>query len=124
MLNHTRQVTRKSMPYSVGEVQDDEIVFSAAAFAALGSPQRLAIVLKLVRAGPNGLTMGDLGERVGITGSVLTHHLKHLVAAGIVFQHKHGRHVTCYVEHGLMVQLSDFLLAECCADADRVVQSD
>ena len=57
---------------------------AAAAFAALGSEQRLGILQVLVRAGPEGLSMGELGERSGVRGSTLTHHLRILTAAGLV----------------------------------------
>ena len=52
---------------------------AASTFAALGSEQRLTVLRTLVRAGPEGLSIGDLGARTGITGSTLTHHLKLLV---------------------------------------------
>lgn len=54
----------------------------AAAFAALGWEQRLDILKVLVSAGPEGLSIGELGERNGIRGSTLTRHLKILIAAG------------------------------------------
>ncbi|MEO0918895.1 MAG: helix-turn-helix domain-containing protein, partial [Pseudomonadota bacterium] len=57
---------------------------AASTFAALGSEQRLHVLRTLVRAGPEGLSIGTLGERAGITGSTLTHHMKLLSAAGLV----------------------------------------
>ena len=42
-----------------------QITLAASAFAALGSEQRLAIVKRLVKAGPSGLAMADLGDAVG-----------------------------------------------------------
>ena len=60
-----------------------QVTRAATAFAALGSEARLSILHRLVRAGPSGLPIGALGEDVGITGSVLTHHVKHLVSAGL-----------------------------------------
>ena len=95
-----------------------EITLAATAFAALGSEHRLAILRRLVRAGPGGLPMGALGEEVGVTGSVLTHHLKQLVSAGLVTQRREGRRVLCSVDLMAVEQLSHFLIAECCADQD------
>jgi DNA-binding transcriptional ArsR family regulator len=90
---------------------------AAAAFAALGSEQRLAVLRALVRAGPEGLSIGALGERAGITGSTLTHHVKILRAAGLVRQLRQGRSVICAAAaHGELQALADFLLSECCAD--------
>lgn len=93
-----------------------ELTLAATAFAALGSEHRLAILRRLVRAGPSGVTIGDLGEAVGVTGSVLTHHLKQLVSAGLLTQRKDGRRILCSVDHKAVEALSQFLIAECCAD--------
>jgi len=93
------------------------IVEAASAFAALGSEQRLAILETLVRAGPGGLMMGELGERAGVTGSTLTHHLKILATSGLVQQEKRGRSIVCAaVEFRTVESLSKFLLRNCCLD--------
>ena len=90
---------------------------TASAFAALGSEQRLAVLRCLVRAGPEGLTIGDLGHRSGITGSTLTHHVKILAQAGLVSQTRKGRSIICAAAgYGELRALSDFLLSDCCAD--------
>ncbi len=56
------------------------VFVTASAFAALGSEQRLLVLRTIVRAGPDGLRIGELGERSGVTGSTLTHHMKILTA--------------------------------------------
>ena len=95
-----------------------DLTEAAASFAALGSEQRLQVLKVLVRAGPDGLSIGELGERAGVTGSTLTHHMKLLAAAGLVQQVKDGRRIICIgAEYERMKELSAFLLNECCADA-------
>ena len=90
----------------------------ASTFAALGSEQRLTVLRTLVRAGPEGITIGVLGDRSGITGSTLTHHMKILAAAGLVTQTRQGRQIICAAaEYDHMQRLSEFLLSECCADS-------
>lgn len=90
---------------------------AASQFAALGSEQRLAVLRILVRAGEEGVTIGVLGERSGVTGSTLTHHMKILAAAGLVTQQKQGRSIICAAaDYDVMRALSDYLLLECCAD--------
>ena len=92
---------------------------AASRFAALGSEQRLSVLLALVRAGADGLSIGDLGGRTGITGSTLTHHVKILAQAGLVRQARKGRSIICAaVAYDEVRQLSEFLLSECCADLD------
>lgn len=90
---------------------------AASKFAALGSEQRLGVLLTLVRAGPEGLTIGALGERAGVTGSTLTHHLKILSQAGLITQQRRGRSIICAgAAYNEVRGLSEFLLTECCAD--------
>ncbi len=93
---------------------------AAQAFAALGSEQRLGVLQTLVRAGPKGLSIGALGERSGISGSTLTHHLRFLTHAGLVTQAKQGRSTICAaVAYDMAEALSSYLLRHCCADTDH-----
>ena len=94
-------------------------VRAASAFSALGSEQRLGVLLTLVRAGPDGLSMGEIGARSGVTGSTLTHHLRILREAGLVRQTKVGRKVICVgAAYDRARALSEFLLSSCCADSE------
>lgn len=98
--------------------KDEILAETASAFAALGSEQRLVVLRTLVRAGPNGLTIGDLGNRTGVTGSTLTHHMKILLQAGLVAQAREGRKIICVgAAYERVKALSDYLMEECCADA-------
>ncbi len=95
------------------------IVEVASTFAALGSEQRLSVLGALVRAGPDGLSIGALGKKCGVTGSTLTHHMRILTQAGLVQQKRTGRSIICAaVEYQQIEALSAFLLRECCADCD------
>ena len=90
---------------------------AASTFAALGSEQRLNVLNTLVRAGPEGLSIGELGERSGVTGSTLTHHVKILTTSGLVTQERRGRSIICAAAaYEVMEALSQYLLSECCAD--------
>lgn len=90
---------------------------AASTFAALGSEQRLGVLNTLVRAGPDGLSIGELGKRSGVTGSTLTHHMKILTQAGLVSQIRQGRSIICAAAaYDEMKSLSRYLLSECCAD--------
>ncbi|MBO9400394.1 metalloregulator ArsR/SmtB family transcription factor [Shimia sp. R9_3] len=97
---------------------DISLEIAASTFAALGSEQRLAVLRCLVRAGTDGLSIGELGKRTGVTGSTLTHHMKILAQAGLVTQEKQGRSIICAaVAYDAVRDLSAFLLEECCADS-------
>ncbi|MEL7014131.1 MAG: metalloregulator ArsR/SmtB family transcription factor [Pseudomonadota bacterium] len=101
-------------------IPDFDLTLAASTFAALGSEQRLSVLRCLVRAGYDGLTIGELGERTGVTGSTLTHHMKILSQAGLVRQEKRGRSIICAaVAYDELRILSQFLLKECCADIEE-----
>ncbi|MDR9428293.1 MAG: helix-turn-helix transcriptional regulator [Salibaculum sp.] len=90
-------------------------------FAAMGSEARLDVLRCLVRAGPDGLTIGAIQTRTGIAPSTLAHHLKFLTAAGLVAQQKHGRSVINRADFDRLEALAGFILNECCADETREV---
>lgn len=90
---------------------------AASRFAALGSEQRLAVLDALVRAGPEGLSIGEIGARSRVSGSTLTHHLKILAQAELVTQKRQGRSFICAaIAYDEVKALSEYLLANCCAD--------
>ena len=71
----------------------------------------------LVRAGPDGLAVGVVGERCCVFGSTVTHYVKILAQAGVVIQSKQGRSVVCAaVAYEQVENLNKFLLEACCAD--------
>lgn len=99
---------------------DLDLTRAASTFAALGSEQRLQVLRVLVRAGPQGLSIGELGERSGVTGSTLTHHMRILATSGLVRQVREGRRIICIgAAYEQMETLSNFLLKECCADSTQ-----
>jgi DNA-binding transcriptional ArsR family regulator len=102
----------------IESTDDLDLTLAATSFAALGSEQRLGVLRALVRAGPDGLSIGELGVRSGVTGSTLTHHDKVLAAAGLDEQARQGRSIICAaVAYDQVRALSEFLLTACCADS-------
>ena len=89
---------------------------AAQAFAAIGSEPRLEVLLALVRAGPEGLSVGDIQKRLGLAASTLTHHLRFLTAAGLIQQTKHGRTIRNRAVFARIEDLAGYLLRECCAE--------
>ena len=92
---------------------------AAQGFAAVGSEPRLEVLLSLVRAGHDGLTVGEIQSRLEIPASTLAHHLRFLAAAGVVTQEKQGRAIINRAAYDRLQSLADFLLSECCHDALR-----
>jgi ArsR family transcriptional regulator, arsenate/arsenite/antimonite-responsive transcriptional repressor len=92
---------------------------AAQAFAAIGSEPRLQALHLLVRAGPEGLPVGEIQRRLGIGASTLTHHLRFLAAAGLVEQERRGRTIICCAAFSRVEALADFLVRECCVDRSQ-----
>jgi len=90
---------------------------AAQAFAAIGSEPRLQALRLLVRAGPTGLTVGEVRDALGIGASTCTHHLRFLAAAGLVEQTRKGRHIACCAAFERIEALAEYLVTECCVDA-------
>ena len=102
------------MKHDSPQTHDFPLEVAASKFAALGSEQRLSVLKALVRSGPAGLTIEALGERAGVTGSTLTHHLRILTQAGLVRQERST--ICAAAAYEEVRALSDFLLTQCCAD--------
>jgi ArsR family transcriptional regulator, arsenate/arsenite/antimonite-responsive transcriptional repressor len=96
----------------VGMKLDD----AAARLEALGNPTRLKIYRLLVRAGAEGLPVGRLQAKIDIAASTLSHHLKALVAVGLVTQTREGTTLVCHTNYELMRGLIAYLVAECCTE--------
>jgi len=91
---------------------------AAARLEALGNPTRLKIYRMLVRAGDPGLSVGKLQGRLSIPGSTLSHHLKTLIIVGLVSQEREATTLICRANYPVMRGLVEFLVAECCTEAD------
>ncbi|MGB0722845.1 MAG: ArsR/SmtB family transcription factor [Gammaproteobacteria bacterium] len=95
---------------------DLDNALAAQAFSAMGSEARVRVVRTLVRAGPEGLSIGDIQKRLDIPASTLAHHLRFLAAGGVIEQEKQGRTVINRANYDHIRDLADFLVRECCAD--------
>jgi DNA-binding transcriptional ArsR family regulator len=88
---------------------------AALSLAALGHDTRLTIFRLLVRAGQEGLNIGEITEHLDMAASTLAYHLKTLVDAGLVRQERQGRQIINCVDFDVMHQTVSFLTSECCA---------
>jgi ArsR family transcriptional regulator len=87
---------------------------AAKVFAELGNRTRLDILRLLIKAGPDGLAVGEIQEHLEIPASTLAFHLRGIVAAGLVEQEKHGRVVMCRACFDRINDAVAFLKKECC----------
>ena len=84
------------------------------ALAALAQPNRLQLFRRLVVAGQEGATPGQLGEQLGIANATLSFHLKELLNASLVSQERSGRNLIYRVEFGRMNGVLSYLTDNCC----------
>jgi len=90
-------------------------VTAASVFASLGNPARLAVLRLLVRAGRDGMNVGQLQKHLDTPASTLAHHISHLVRAGTIRQERKGREVINVADFDTLGQVATFLTADCCA---------
>ena len=98
----------------------DRTATTARALAALGHEARLSVYRLLVRAGEDGLIVGDIAGHTGLPLSTLAHHLRQLVSAGLVVQERRGREVVNRADYAAMDRTLRFLTEECCAGVSLV----
>jgi DNA-binding transcriptional ArsR family regulator len=87
---------------------------AARELAALGNPTRLRVFKLLVKAGPDGLNVGDLQSVTGVPASTLAHHLSTLAQARLVLQERRGREVISTANFQAMHALVAYLTDQCC----------
>lgn len=101
-----------------------ETEIAARQLAELGNVHRLLAYRLLVKAGEEGLSVGDIQEHLGIPGSTLSHHLSRLVWAGLVIQERQGRSLRCRANFAAMRGLIGFLADECCTGLETAPAPD
>ena len=85
------------------------------ALSALGHESRLGAFRQLVQAGPDGLAVGELRERLALPPATLSAHLNILRAAGLVQDEREGRVIRVRADYGQMNALLAYLTENCCA---------
>jgi ArsR family transcriptional regulator, arsenate/arsenite/antimonite-responsive transcriptional repressor len=88
------------------------------ALGALAHAHRLAIYRMLVQRGPDGLSAGVIGQRVGLVPSSLTFHLQNLQHAGLISQRRESRQLIYSADFPAMNGLVGYLTENCCGSAD------
>ncbi len=84
------------------------------ALSALAHQHRLRIFRLLVLAGPSGVAAGTISERIGISPTSTSFHLKELDRAGLVTATRQGRFIRYAVHVEGMRRLLAYLTEDCC----------
>lgn len=91
-----------------------EINDAVLALSALAQPSRLAVFRLLVARGAEGLTAGDIAERLDLPANTLSFHLSHLAHAGLIEAEREGRFVRYRLAPDGIRGLIEFLAEDCC----------
>jgi DNA-binding transcriptional ArsR family regulator len=116
---------------SMSNYRNEEIRRFADMFKALSNPNRLDIFLRLLSCCPPGTKcssdaearryVGELGEKLDITLSTVSHHIKELRQAGLIRVERHGKNIECWVDEQALVALAELLAGRgdaCCVQDD------
>src|SRR5687768_13797723 len=94
-----------------------------ASFGALSQETRLRVIRALVVAGPDGTAAGAIAEKVGVSPSNISFHLKELERAGLVSQQRESRSIVYTASYDALAQLIRFLMEDCCAGRPEICAS-
>lgn len=92
-----------------------QLTDAADRLAELGNTTRLSIFRLLVKAGPQGLPVGEIQRLLEVPGSTLSHHLRRLMGVGLVEQRRESRVLYCTAKMKTLRELLDYLVSECCS---------
>lgn len=84
------------------------------ALSALSHDSRLAAFRWLVQAGPDGLSVGELRDRLDLPPATLSAHLNVLRAASLVDDEREGRVIRVRANYQQMDALLAYLTENCC----------
>lgn len=99
-----------------------EIIDAVNALAALAQNHRLAVFRLLVASGPNGLSAGDIANRLRLAPNTLTFHLDRLRHAALVTVQRDGRSMIYAARFDAMKDLLGFLTDDCCGGRPEICE--
>ncbi|MEG3790148.1 helix-turn-helix transcriptional regulator [Lysobacter sp. CCNWLW3] len=88
------------------------------ALSALSHESRLAAFRQLVQAGPDGMSVGELREKLDLPPATLTAHLNVLRGAALVHDQREGRVIRVRANYLQMNALLAYLTQNCCAGVE------
>ncbi len=92
MLDSVRQTDRVTQPEpaQLGSLGAESVSRVAEMFRLMGDPTRLSIILTCL---PGPKPVGDIAQRLGLSSSLVSHHLRLLRAARVMRGQRHGKQV-------------------------------
>lgn len=97
-----------------------EMLNAVEALEALAHETRLSVFRLLVKAGPDGLSAGEIADQLDALQNTMSSHLHKLSRAGIVTNERDGRHIIYRADFDAVGQLILYLLEDCCGGSEQV----
>jgi ArsR family transcriptional regulator, arsenate/arsenite/antimonite-responsive transcriptional repressor len=101
-------------PCYFDDTRNMEIKAAVTALAALAQETRLSIYRLVVEGGPEGVSVGRIGETLKLPGATLSFHLKELARAGLVSSRQDKQFIYYSADFERMAELLTFLTQNCC----------
>jgi DNA-binding transcriptional ArsR family regulator len=93
-----------------------------ASFDALSRETRLDVLRLLIKAGPEGLAAGDIGEQLNVKQNTMSVNLKILAQSGLIVGNRDGRSVRYVADYKAIQSLVLFLMKDCCGGREELCQ--
>jgi ArsR family transcriptional regulator len=90
------------------------------ALSALSQDGRLSVFRLLVRAGPEGMSAGDVARKQKTAANTMSAQLLVLSNAGLVRAKREGRSIIYMANFGKMSELLLFLTKDCCGGRPEI----
>ncbi|MTH97859.1 helix-turn-helix transcriptional regulator [Roseibium sp. RKSG952] len=92
------------------------------AFSALSQKTRLEVLQLLIKAGPDGMSAGQIGETLNVRQNTMSANLAILLGAGLVRKERAGRSIRYSADLSGVAGLLSFLMADCCGGQPELCQ--
>ena len=96
---------------------------AVAAFGALAQETRLEVFRLLVKAGPGGMTAGDIADTLHVPASTMSHHLATIERAGLATARRASRSIFYAADYEGTRKLLAFLMEDCCQGRPEICGS-
>ena len=100
-----------------------EINKAVKTLSALAHEGRLSLMRRLIQAGPEGLTAGELAQFSNISPTTASGQLLVLTNADLVTPQRQGRYIRYSANFSEFMQLTHFLTEDCCAGRQDLLKS-
>lgn len=92
------------------------------AFAALSQPTRLDVFRLLIKAGEQGMSAGEIGEKLNIRQNTMSANLTILARTNLVINKREGRSIRYFANYAGIRELISFLMEDCCGGNTEICE--